>query len=377
MSFNFEKYPFEKLRELLKDVSFDEKKLIDLTIGEPKFDTPKFIVDEVCKQGDKFRLYPKSAGEEVLKNAQIGFVKRRFGVELDNSELISTFGTREVLFNFPQFLLFDKPNPVMAYTNPFYQIYEGAAKASRAKIITLDLRKENDFKPQINKEVLKEVDLVILNFPNNPTGSVLDFEELKEWARLAVELDFVLLNDECYSEIWFEQKPHSILEAAIATGNSEFKNILCVNSLSKRSSAPGIRNGFISGNSEILKEYLRYRTYVGAASPVPLQLSATKAWSDEKHAEEFRKLYQKNVKIAEDIFGKKIKATFYLWLEVGDDLKVAQDLLKHYSIKTLPGSFLGRKNEGKGYLRIALVETSKKVSYALEKIAGSLGLFKG
>lgn len=370
MGFAFEKYPFEKLRELLADVTPSSHYApVVLTVGEPKFDTPIFITEAVCKEAPKFRYYPKSAGEAELNEAMLGFVKRRFGIELDGSELIPTLGTREVLFNFPQFLLFDKTDPVMAYTNPFYQIYEGAAIASRAKVHTLDLNEENGFKPVIDRETLAECDLVILNFPNNPTGSVMGMEEMVTWVKLAQELDFVLLNDECYSEIYMETPPVSILEAAKAAGVEDFHNILCLNSISKRSSAPGLRSGFIAGDREILKGYRQYRTYVGAAPGLPLQLAAAAAWNDEAHVENFRQMYRKNAVLAAEILDyPKIDATFYVWLKVDDDKEAARKLLKNYNITVLPGSFLGRNGAGEGYIRIALVESEEVMRDALTRL---------
>ena len=370
MGFAFEKYPFEKLRELLADVTPNPAySPVVLTVGEPKFDTPALITESVCREAPKFRYYPKSAGETELNDAMLGFVKRRFGVELSTEELIPTLGTREVLFNFPQYLLFDKPSPVMAYTNPFYQIYEGAAIASRAKVHTLELTEANGFKPEIDKKLLAECDLVILNFPNNPTGSVMGMEEMVTWVRLAQELDFVLLNDECYSEIYMDTPPISILEAAVEAGVKDFHNILALNSISKRSSAPGLRSGFIAGDREILKGYMQYRTYVGAAPGLPLQLAAAAAWNDEAHVEGFRQMYCKNAALAAEILDyPKIDATFYVWLKVGDDKEAARKLLKDFNITVLPGSFLGRKGAGEGYIRIALVESEEVMRDALTRL---------
>ncbi|MBD3807692.1 MAG: aminotransferase class I/II-fold pyridoxal phosphate-dependent enzyme, partial [Epsilonproteobacteria bacterium] len=86
----------------------------------------------------------------------------------------------------------------MAYTNPFYQIYEGAAIASRAKVHYLTLTKDNGFKAPIDPVILKECDMVIINYPNNPTAAQLSLSELEVWARAAMEYDFLLINDECY-----------------------------------------------------------------------------------------------------------------------------------------------------------------------------------
>ena len=369
---NFEKYPFEKLNELLKDIVPNEKyELSALTIGEPKFETPQFIQDKLKETSSLLRKYPSTIGEPFLRESMINFVKNRFNVDLEMNQIVPTFGTREVLFNFPQFALFDKKEPVIAFTNPFYQIYEGAAIASRASVIHIDLTKENGFKATLSEEDLKRCDLVILNFPNNPTSASMDIDELASWVEKALKYDFILVNDECYSEIYFDEnnKPASLLEASIKAGNKEFKNVLVMNSISKRSSAPGLRSGFIAGDATILKDYLQYRTYVGCASPVPLQEAAAAAWNDQTHVDNFRKIYKKNFEIANEILGTKIpESTFYIWLEVEDELEFTKNLYKEKNVKVLPGSFLGRNGLGKGYIRIALVENEEKTREVLTRL---------
>ncbi len=366
----FNEYPFEKLNNLLKDITPNKSlQPLNLTIGEPQFETPEFIQDALKNSTKYLNKYAKTSGEEFLKVAMRGFVKRRFSLHLREEELIPTFGTREVLFNFPQFLLYNKKSPVMAYTNPFYQIYEGAAIASRAKSIYINLTKESGYKPVLDKKKLKGVNLIILNSPNNPTASVMSLDEYKPWIEFALEEDIVLLNDECYSEIYFDVKPPSLLEASIELGNSDFKNILVVNSISKRSSAPGLRSGFIAGDKNILKEYVKYRTYTGCAVPLPLQYAAASAWADEEHVVKNREKYRENFKSAKKILGiNPPEATFYIWLEVEDDIEFTKKLYKEQNLKVIPGSFLSRDNQGKKNVRIALVENKKRVEEALERI---------
>lgn len=368
---NFEPYPFEKLSELLADIKPNEDyKAAVLTIGEPQFETPLFIQENLCQSANLLNKYPKSAGEEILKNAQIEFVQKRFALSLKPTQIIPTFGTREVLFNFPQFLLHDVKEPVMAYTNPFYQIYEGAARASRASVIHLNLTKENGFKPDINDARLKEANLVILNFPNNPTASTMSLQELGEWVKLALKYDFVLMNDECYSELYIDKKPPSLLEASLHVNNDSFKNVLVINSISKRSSAPGLRSGFIAGDEAILKEYMLYRTYVGAAVPLPLQVAAATAWADEEHVAKARAVYKKNLELAsEALHVNKSEATFYVWLQVKDELEFTRGLYERKNVKVLPGSFLGREGMGRAYVRIALVEDNEKTKEVLKRIS--------
>jgi len=376
---HFEPYPFEKLTTLLEGIIPNlAYSPIALTIGEPQFDTPAFIQKSLCKHSEELRRYPKTAGEAYLNDSMRAFVKSRFGVELKVNELISSFGTREVLFNFPQYYLFDKKEPVMAYTNPFYQIYEGAAIASRSRVIHLNLTEQNGFKPVVNEDELAGCDLVILNFPNNPTASVLSLEELGEWVKLALKHDFLLINDECYSEIYTAEKIPSLLEASIYVGNTSFKNVLVINSISKRSSAPGLRSGFIAGDAEILKGYAQYRTYVGCASPLPLQAAAAMAWGDDEHVQVARDVYAKNFKAAQDILGIETSdATFYVWLKVGDALEFTQRLYRDYNVKVLPGEFLACENKagenpGIGYIRIALVEETVKTIEALKRLKEAL-----
>ena len=372
---NFEPYPFEKLNNLLKNIIPNKNyEASVLTIGEPQFETPIFIQDALKEKRDLLKKYPKTSGEASLREAQREFVFKRFNTELSDAQIIPTFGTREVLFNFPQFLLFDKKEPVMAYTNPFYQIYEGAAIATKSKVIHLNLNERNNFKPEINEDELSQCDLVILNFPNNPTSSVLTVEELAQWVKLSLKHDFVLLNDECYSEIYTDKPIPSLLEASILAGNPTFKNTLIINSISKRSSAPGLRSGFIAGDEDILKEYMKYRTYVGCASPLPLQSAAAVAWLDEAHVASSREVYKKHFLIAREILGVEVpEATFYIWLKVANAIDFTTKLYEKYNVKVLPGEFLARdnskgENPGKGFIRIALVEDENKTRNALQRI---------
>ena len=372
---NFEPYPFEKLNMLLKNIiPSSTYEPIVLTIGEPQFETPTFIQEALCENAAQLRKYPKTGGEPFLVESMRNFVLKRFHVPLSDEQIIPTFGTREVLYNFPQFLLYDKKEPVMAYTNPFYQIYEGAAIASRAKVIHINLEEKNGFKPLIDEEVLSQCNLVIINFPNNPTASVLTLKELGEWVNLALKHDFVLMNDECYSEIYTNKPVPSLLEASLHVGNLDFKNVLVINSISKRSSAPGLRSGFIAGDASILKEYLGYRTYVGCASPLPLQSAAAAAWNDETHVAVSREIYKNNFALVKEILGCEVSdATFYVWLKVDDALSFTCKLFEEYNVKVLPGEFLAREdvngvNPGIGFVRIALVESEEKTKEALLRI---------
>jgi len=371
MGIEFEPYPFEKLNRLLEDITPSaEYTPLSLTIGEPQFETPAFILDTLKDHAHLFNKYPKTAGESFLREGMLTYLDKRFGLTLDTRQIIPTFGTREVLFNFPQFLLEGVDSPVMAFPNPFYQIYEGAARVSGAEVVYLDLTESNGFKPAIDEAQLSRCDLVILNSPDNPTASVLTLEEMTGWVRLALKHDFVLLNDECYADLYLEEPIPSLLNAAIAAGNPDFRNVLVVNSISKRSSAPGLRSGFIAGDKDILARYMTYRTYVGCAAPLPLQHAAAVAWADQEHVETFRRQYRRNFELAQTILGAITpEATFYIWLKVDDERTFTRELYRRYNLKVLPGSFLGRNGAGEGYVRLALVYDEIPMRDALERLA--------
>lgn len=367
---HFETYPFEKLNTLLENISANENySPLSLTIGEPQFDTPKFILEALTNSATLLNKYPKTSGEPQLREAMLSYLKTRFNLTLNNAQIIPTFGTREVLFNFPQFLLHDIENSVMAYPNPFYQIYEGAAKATNSEVIYIDLTAENNFAHIVDEGALSRCDFVIINTPNNPTSATMLMDELRKWVRLAARHNFVLLNDECYIDLYLSEPIPSLLNASIEEGNHTFKNILVVNSVSKRSSAPGLRSGFIAGDATILKAYMTYRTYVGCASPLPLQHASEAAWADQNHVNEFRAKYLKNFAIAKEILGiEPPDATFYIWLEVNDEIKFTVELYKNYNLKVIPGSFLGRKGQGQGFVRLALVYEEEKTRECLTRI---------
>jgi len=302
------------------------------------------------------------------------YLDTRFDLTLSNEQIIPTFGTREVLFNFPQFLLHDIENSVMAYPNPFYQIYEGAAKATRSRVVYINLESKNNFEHVVDEEKLSACHFVIINTPNNPTSATMLMDELRKWVRLAKAHDFVLLNDECYIDLYLDEPTPSLLNASILEGNSEFKNILVVNSISKRSSAPGLRSGFIAGDAAILKAYMTYRTYVGCASPLPLQEASAVAWADQEHVDGFREKYKRNFELAKEILNiNPPLATFYIWLEVEDEIKFTVNLYKEYNLKVVPGSFLGREGQGKGFVRLALVYEETKTRECLERIKKMIG----
>jgi N-succinyldiaminopimelate aminotransferase len=212
-------------------------------------------------------------------------------------------GTREALFSFVQAVVSNRPGskPVVAMPNPFYQIYEGAALLAGAEPVFLNTTPGNRYQPDLDavpEEVWKRCEILFLCTPGNPTGAVLSLEYLRHALRLADKHDFVVASDECYAELYRDEAnpPPSLLQAALASGHDTFQRCMVFHSLSKRSSVPGLRSGFVAGDPALIKPYLLYRTYHGCAMPVPTQLASIVAWNDDAHAAVNRALYRENTR---------------------------------------------------------------------------------
>ena len=367
-------YPFARLREAMRDWTTPAGlQPVHLQIGEPKHATPKIITDALAASLAELSKYPLTAGLPELRQACANWAARRYqGVELNpDTEVLPVLGSREALFSFAQALLnpvSDGLKPVVVSPNPFYQIYEGAALLGGGEIRFANCPAPS-FKPDwrsIGENLWRRTQLVFVCSPNNPSGSVLQLNDWKELFDLQDKYGFTIASDECYSEIYFDgEKPIGGLEAAHKLGRGN-KGLVMFTSLSKRSSVPGLRSGFVAGDAEILSRFLLYRTYHGSAMGIPVQHASIAAWNDEQHVIENRRLYQEKfdrvLPILQQAFDvKRPDASFYIWLKVpgGDDLAFAKKLWQEAAIQVLPGRFLARDTEycnpGEGYVRIALV----------------------
>ncbi|GMT38324.1 N-succinyldiaminopimelate aminotransferase [Helicobacter bizzozeronii] len=370
----FVPYPFERLRALLKDLT--PPHCLDLSIGEPQLPTPPSIQESLKAHTQELRFYPKNAGEAFLKQAQVDFIHRRFGVGLHDHQLIPTFGSKEALFSLPIFYLHDKKHPKIAFCNPFYQVYLASAQVAKAQVIEMELNKDNHFTPMLDPN--HKPHMVILNSPNNPTGRTLSLEELKEWVLKALDQNFLLVNDECYSNIYSTTPPPSILQACLEVGNTEFKNVLAINSISKALSAPGLRSGYVAGDTQILQAYQVFRSYTGCAIPLPLQHASAIGWSDTHAQEQIRQIYARNLNLAQEILQVPIfPASFYVWLEVLEGQHFTRYLYSK-GLKVLPGDFLGtlESPHTKNFVRIALVYPPEVLEGALKTLKNALSTYQ-
>ena len=387
-------YPFERLRELTKDVSPSvDYQPISLGIGEPKHPTPPFIRDALTASLDGLASYPATAGEPALREACAAWVQRRYQVKLNPAtQILPVNGSREALFSLAQTVIdptqhAERGGPVVVCPNPFYQIYEGAALLGGASVAFANSDPARNFAADwsaIDDATWARTQLLYVCSPGNPTGAVMP---LSEWERLFALSDrhgFVIASDECYSEIYFrDEAPLGGLEAAQKLGRTDFKNLVMLTSLSKRSNVPGMRSGFVAGDAAILKAFLLYRTYHGSAMSPAVQRASVAAWSDETHVVDNRELYRRKFETVTPILSEVMDvalpdAAFYLWAKVparvcgGSDTAFARELLAQYNVAVLPGSYLAREahgvNPGAGRVRMALVAGVDECVEAAQRI---------
>ncbi len=364
-------YPFERLSVLLRGITPPAGCApVNLSIGEPKHPTPEWIPQTWLAHAAGLAQYPVTRGTNALREAIRAWLVQRFQLPeaaLDSAQhILPTHGSRESLFAAAQALL-DRTRPAgVAMPNPFYQIYEGATLLAGGTPYYLNTTAATHFLADfaaVPAQVWQDCQLLYLCSPGNPTGAVLSQAQLTELIALAQQHDFILLADECYSELYYPENSPAcgLLQAAWAAGYTDFARCLVFHSLSKRSNAPGLRSGFVAGDARLIAALHRYRTYHGCALPPPTQAASAAARSDETHVQQNRALYQAKYATVCPLLGVPQPAGgFYLWLAVhGDDAAFARQLYAEHGVTVLPGSFLSRTahgiNPGAGYVRLALV----------------------
>ena len=410
-------YPFERLRLLHAGVTPNPAyRPISLGIGEPKHATPELIKTALSASLAGLASYPATAGEPKLRQSLAGWMNRRYGLALDPlTQILPVNGSREALFALAQTVIdptqpgatVRRAGPPQASTapsggsephevgsvgalvvcpNPFYQIYEGAALLAGADTWFAPSDPARNFAVDwaaVPQAVWQKTQLLFVCSPGNPTGAVMGLDEWKLLFELSDRYGFVIASDECYSEIYFrDEPPLGGLQAAAQLGRHDFKNLIALTSLSKRSNVPGLRSGFVAGDAALIKPFLLYRTYHGSAMSPIVQAASIAAWDDEAHVIANRAMYREKFAKVTPLLAAVMDvalpdAGFYLWAQVpahfgGDDAAFSRELLALYNVVVLPGSYLAREarghNPGAGRIRMALVAETAECVEAAERI---------
>ncbi len=383
-------YPFERLRALLSGIEAASLPAISLSIGEPTRAAPAAALDALRAELDSVENYPGTRGPDALRDSIAQWLSHRFGVSdpeaMAARHILPLNGTREGLFAIAQCLLDRTANAnQVLMPNPFYQIYEGAALMAGCKPELYAIDENAD----ANLECISDASwdacqMIYVCTPGNPTGAVLSEAALKTLIEKAHKHDFVIVSDECYSEIYRESAgaPPGLLQASENMGNTRHARCLAFHSLSKRSNLPGLRSGFVAGDDALLERFLAYRTYHGCSMSGFAAAASIAAWSDEDHVAENRKAYDQSYAAVIERLSPVLDvhtpaAGFYLWpqLPVSDETFV-QRLLAEQNVRAVPGTYLARNqdggNPGSSRIRLALVAPPAQCAEAADRIAQAL-----
>lgn len=391
-------YPFTRLAALLSPLTPRANVTpLNLALGEPQHAPPALLADTLARNAHLWGKYPPVAGTEEFRTAVAGWLTRRYGLTagaIDAGKMIlPATGTREALF---QVALLTVPQtkggtlgnqrPVVLLPDPFYAVYEGAAVLAGAEPVFVPARRETGFLPDfaaLGADILDRTALCYLCSPANPQGAVAGLDYLKKLIGLARHHGFTLAMDECYAEIWDQAPPPGALQAAQEMGEDPlFANLLVFHSLSKRSSAAGLRSGFVAGDARLVQAFARLRSYGLAGNPLPALAAAAALWADDAHVEENRRLYRLKFDAAEAALAGRFgfyrpPGGFFLWLDVGDGEAAAARLWQEAALRVLPGQYLTRHqgpgpSPGASYIRVALVHDTEIVAGACQRLASLL-----
>jgi succinyldiaminopimelate transaminase len=357
-------YPFVRLEQARARLRAAGVDIIDFGMGEPREETPAFIREALAAAITPVAPYPSAVGLPELRGAIAAWARRRFDVALDpDTEVIPTLGSKEAVFALAN--VFD--GDVVAVPTPSYPVYDRGAMFAGKEVLELPLREDNGWLPELEGVDWDRVAILWLNYPNNPTGARAPLAFYEQAVGLAQEHGFVLASDEAYSELYFAgEAPGSALQVA------DRSHLAVFNTLSKRSSMPGYRSGFVAGDPEIVAALKKYRPNVGVAPLEFVQRAAVAAWGDETHVDEVRARYRAKREAllpALEALGLRDAggdATFFLWLDAGPDADALAARWLEAGVVVAPGSFFGAP----GYLRVALVPPPEDCARAAEIIRG-------
>jgi N-succinyldiaminopimelate aminotransferase len=385
-----ERSPFARTTELLAPYK-PAKPLITLSLGEPQHPVPGFVGPVLSQHIADFGRYPLARGIEPFRKAAAAWLSTRFSLPRavdPETEVLVLNGSREGLFlaalTARDYVGERRGRPAILMPNPFYPAYGAGSRAAGCEQIYLPTTVANGFLPDldaIDDATLARTVAFYIASPANPQGSVATPEYFRKLKQLSDRFGFIILSDECYSEIYTREAPGSMLECA----GPDFKNVVAFQSLSKRSNLPGMRVGFAAGDRKFLAAFHELRNVAAPQVPMPLQQVAVAAYGDEAHVAENRKLYRIKFDLADQILAnrygyKRPAGGFCVWLDVskhGGDEAAAVKLYRDAGVRVIPGSYLARPqadgfNPGAGFIRLALVSDSESTAEALHRLVETL-----
>ncbi len=372
--------PFAKLAKLLSTITpncqFGE--VVNLHLGEPDGAIPQFAADYLQKPHDGWAKYPTPTGSDSFRAIVANWATNRFGLDdgfITQANILPLSGTREGLFVIGAYCVMLKQSklshnikPITIFLNPFYHVYKGAAFFTQ----TDSLIAEGNLAQvvaDLPEEILKRVAQVILCSPDNPTGRIMPAQEYRILINMAKKYDFLIVADECYSEIYFGDEPK--LSLPIAQELNALNQLIVANSLSKRSGAPGLRSGIVIADTPHIQNLNQLRSHISCIPPAPIIGVSELLWADNAHVALNRQKYLERLNIARQVFGNHQALRIpdgglFLNISVPNGEKFTQIIYQNYGIKILPARYMAFANPDTGlsagddFVRVAMLQSGEK-----------------
>ncbi|MDH3324664.1 MAG: aminotransferase class I/II-fold pyridoxal phosphate-dependent enzyme [Candidatus Peregrinibacteria bacterium] len=374
-------YAFAEIDKKVKEMEEKGVKVITFGVGDPKEPTPDFIIDSLSEAAKDRAAYgyPSYIGDASFRQASADYIKREFGVDLNiETEITASIGSKESVFHFPR--AFVDEGDIVICPTPGYPPYKKGTEFAGGTPYFVSLTSENNFLidyESIPEDVCQKAKIIWTCYPNSPTGKFASREYLEGLVAWAQKHEIIIAADEgCYHEIYFDQKPVSILEIAR-------DGIVVFYSLSKTFNMTGYRAGFVAGDERIIANFRKIKTQIDSGCPTFVQDAASTALRDTEFPKKMRAQYEEKRNIMLDVFREiglpecESEGTFYLWQKApegmtGEDL--AMKLIEKGIVVT-PGAWISDEDEnglnpGLNYVRFALVATLEECKDAAERIRG-------
>lgn len=371
---NISEYHFKNLDLIRKQCNENGINVTDLSIGDPDLPVNKKIIDGLLYglTLNNYNKYPPYEGINELKKEIIKYYNEVYSVKLNLDEVLILIGSKEGINNlipavcdFGSYAIIPKPS---------YPVYDICCKLWGVHNYNIGLKKENSYLPNIgdlSKEILKDSNLLILNYPNNPTGATANSDFYEEIKDICNKNDIVICNDAAYNEILCNyNRPLSLLQ------NNKNNYCIEIGSFSKSYNMTGFRIGYAVGNSKIIKALSKVKTNVDSGQFKPIQYAALEAIKlDRSYINSIRKVYIERRFETEKVLKKlninffSAEGTFYIWCETPEGYSTKQfceKLLSEYGIIVTPGKVFG--DEGSKFFRIALTQEKEKIVSALSAV---------
>ena len=357
------------------DIVTEMKDAISLGVGEPDFDTPWHIRDEgiyALERGKTF--YTSNSGLKDLRDEISNYILRTQGVKYDpNSEIVVTVGGSEAIDIGLRAVINDGDEVIIP--QPSYVSYEPCAVLAGAKPVVIDLKAKNEFSltpEELENAISPKTKVLILPYPNNPTGAIMEEDDLEKIAKIIIKNDILVMSDEIYSALTYKDKHVSIT----AIEGMKERTIL-INGFSKAYAMTGWRLGYACGPKEIIKQMTKIHQFAIMCAPTTSQYAAVEALKNgDKDVEEMRISYNQRRRFLMDSIKKmglecfEPFGAFYIFPCIKEfgmtSEEFATRFLKEEKVAVVPGTAFG--DCGEGFIRISYAYSLETLKIAFERL---------